>query len=65
MIERKWYIETLQSEGERLIKEQTIFPITIDFDIHFKRKINDKIVTRPFDDSMSSLSHAKKINMNW
>ena len=38
MIERKWFIETLQSEGERLIKEQTIFPITIDFDIHFKRK---------------------------
>ena len=38
MIERKWFIETLQSEGERLMKEQTIFPITIDFDIHFEIK---------------------------
>ena len=28
--------------------------------INFKRKINDKKLTRRFDDSMSSLSNAKK-----
>ena len=33
--------------------------ITIDFDVHFKRKFNDKKVTRRFDDSMSSLSNTK------
>ena len=33
--------------------------------IYFKRKINDKKVTRRFDDSMSSLSSAKKISVNW
>ena len=38
--------------------------IEIDFDIHFKRKINDQKVTRRVDDSMSSLSNAKKISMN-
>ena len=41
------------------------FLITIDFDIHFKRKINYKEVTQRFDDSMSSLSNVKKISMNW
>ena len=30
-----------------------------------QRKINDKKVTRRFDDSMSSLSNAKKISMNY
>ena len=33
-------------------------------ELHFKRKINGKKVTRRFDDSMSSLSNAKKISMN-
>ena len=39
--------------------------VIIDFDIHLKRKINDKKETRRFDDSMSTLSNAKKISMNW
>ena len=34
-------------------------------ELHFKRKINGKKVTRRFDDSMSSLSNAKEISMNW
>ena len=42
-----------------------IIVITIDFDVHCKRKINDKKVIRRFDDSMSSLSNAKRIIMNW
>ena len=41
----------------------SIFLIGVSF--LFKRKINDKKVTRRFDDSMSSLSNAKKISMNW
>ena len=48
-----------------ILRELNTAQITIDFDIHFKRKINVKKVTRRFDDSMSSLSNAKKISMNW
>ena len=43
---------------------QIIFSVEI-LSFKLKEKINDKKVTRRFDDSMSSLSNAKKISMNW
>ena len=50
-----------------MVKKLQCTDVTRSFEIciNFKRKINDKKVTRCFHDPMSSLSNAKKISMNW
>ena len=57
--------KTVLLEVQIIVVTMRIIVITIDFDVHWKRKINDKKVTRRFDDFMSSLSNAKRIIINW
>lgn len=60
-----WFKEWLLTVDSIIIITITQISGKIDFDIHFTRKINNKKVTRRFDDSMSSLSNANEISMNW
>ena len=62
ILSRKTFFDQLEAESFMTNQRQDSSGQS---ELHFKRKINGKKVTRRFDDSMSSLSNAKEISMNW